>query len=265
MRKNILLTCTLLFALACTGKKGPPNIILLPKTLDFDAAHSRLFVADSEDNGFSLINSTLNKLVPGKPLLNKDSALRLPELPQDLAAADMGGDLSRIFIVGNGPVPRNRIVVFDFDLAGGLRAAPFSPIVVGADDASDQSDLLFGWALYATRQVLCVSNGSDGLVRAYDVNTGAEVAGSPITVNAAPSKISIDESIDRLFVSSLGSTAISIVHLDDLSVPPDSFDVGLETGSVAAATGAAGTVLFVVSPTDNEIRVFKLDLTDLTL
>ena len=265
MIKKLILATLCLSSFACSGSKGPPNIILLPNTLGIDAAQNRLFVADSEDNGFSLINIETNTIVTRKPLLNKDSALRLPELPQDLAVVNLGGDTTRIFVVGNGAAPRNRITVLDFDTAGGLRAAAFSPIIVGADDANDQGDLLPGLAVDTATGTLFVSNANDSLIRAYDVNTGAEKAGSPLAVNSTPSKISIENAAGRLCVSSLGSTSVSVIQTDDLTLAPLPFDTGIATGSVAAATTAAGTVLFALSPANNEIHIFKLDLADLTL
>jgi DNA-binding beta-propeller fold protein YncE len=159
-------------------------------------------------------------------------------------------------------VPRNRILVLDYDSVAGLRIAPLSPIIVGADDANDQSDLLGGLALDEAHGTLFVSNSSDGLVRAYDVTTGAEKTGSPLTVGAQPSKMGVDPSTNLLLVSSLGGTVISVIHTDDLTLPVSSFDVGVTTGSVAAATNAAGTVLFTVSPLENEIRVFLLNIAD---
>jgi hypothetical protein len=262
MKKKLISILFCLTTFACSGSKTPPNIILLPIELSLDQAAGRLFVVDSENNGLSLINTITNSIVTKKPLLNKNSTIRLPDLPQGIAAVNLGNDVTRVFIIGNGPAPRNRILVLDYDSVAGLQIAPISPIIVGADDANDQPDLLGGLTLDETHGTLFVSNSSDGLVRAYDVTTGTEKAGSPLTVGPQPSKMGLDPTVNLLCVSSLGGTAVSVIHTDDLTIPVSSFDTGLQTGSVAAATNAAGTVLFAVSPVDNEIRVFLLNIAD---
>jgi DNA-binding beta-propeller fold protein YncE len=88
-------------SLRCSGSGTPPNILLLPQFLALDAANSRLFVVDSANNGFSLIDTTNNGIVTGNPLLNSGNILVLPQLPQDIAAMNLGNGVGRIFIIGN--------------------------------------------------------------------------------------------------------------------------------------------------------------------
>src|SRR5215467_13735889 len=126
MKKNIAFLLLCLTTFACSGSKTPPNIILLPKELSLDQAASRLFVVDSQNNGLSLINTDTNSIVTKKPLLNKDSVIRLPDLPQGIVAVNMGNDVTRVFIIGNGSLPRNRIMVLDYDTVAGLQVAPIS-------------------------------------------------------------------------------------------------------------------------------------------
>jgi WD40 repeat protein len=255
----VLILCFL--TLSCSSNKTPPNIILLPSQLALDQTTNRLFVVDSANNGLSLIDVTNNSIVTGAPLLTNNSTIRLPQLPQDIAVANLGNGVTRIFIIGNGPPPTNQITVLDFDSTSGLQVAPVSPIIVGANTAADQSDLLNGLALDETSGTLFVSNATDSLVRAYNISNGSEKTGSPITVQSTPAKMGFDASINRLFVSSLGGTTISILDTQDLTLPIATFDVGLETNSVAVATNSNGTVLFTVSPLENEIRVFNFNVT----
>ncbi len=261
--KKIFVILFVLFA-SCSSNKGAPNILLYPKAVSIDATTNRLFVVDAQDNNLSLIDLTENKIVGGEVLLDEESALTLPQLPQDLVAVNLDADTTRLFTIGNGPSPRNQIVVFDYDSTNGLQAAAISPVIVG-DLSTDADDLLSGLAYDATTSTLFVSNHSDDVVRAYDVTTGTEKSGSPISVNSQPSKMGVDSTSRRLFVSSLGENSVSVIDLDDLTLAADSVDVGSPSVSVAAATNDQGTVLFVVNPIDNEVRVIHPDLADLTL
>ncbi len=263
--KKLLPLFILLVSFACTSKNSVPNILLHPKVLSIDATAQRLFVADAEDNNLSLIDLTTHKIVTEKTLLNKDSAIRIPALPTDLAAVSMGNGVTRLFLIGNGTAPRNQIVVLDYNSTNGLSVAGFSPIKVEAGAGLDDEDILGGLVFDETTQLLFVSNTSDDLVRAYSITDGTEVAGSPLAVNSGPIQISLDPASRRLFVSSSEGNLISILQPDDLTIPATSFDVGLTTTSVAGATNATGTALFALSSQNNEIRVFHLNLSDLTV
>ncbi|MFO1519886.1 MAG: hypothetical protein U1F57_09535 [bacterium] len=251
MRKKLLLLFLLLMP-ACTNN-GVPNILLLPKYLSIDAANGRLFVVDAANNNFSLITLSDNKIVTGAPLLNKDSTLLIPQLPQDIAAVNIGNGVSRIFLIGNSPPPRNIIEVLEYDSTNGLRLSPISPITVGTDGNA----LLGGLTFDASANRLYVTSSADNQVFAYNTADGTPVAGTPVSVNGAPTKMGLNPAIHRLFVSSLDGNSITALNTLDLTTV--SLDVGLETSSVASATNTTGTILFALNPSGNQINVFTFD------
>ncbi len=251
----------LFFLFACTAQNGPPNVLGSPKSVSIDQTNSRLFVVDSQNNSLSLINLTNNTIVTGQPLLNQNSAIQLPQLPQDIAVLNLGSGVTRIFIIGNGPVPRNQITVLDYDSTNGLRTVSFSPMIVGANTAADQSDILGGLAIDPTTSTVFVSNSSDGIVRAYDVSAGTEKAGSPLTVNPTPQGMGINTTVHRLFVSSFGGNSISVINTQDLTIPAVSFDATSKSSDLASSTNANGTVLFLIDPNTNEILIFNFNVT----
>ncbi len=258
MKKQILFIFLLLLN-ACGGNSTTPNLLLLPQELALDTANSRLFVVDASNNNFSLINTTDNSVVTSAPLLNNDSALRFAQSPQDIAVQDMGSGLSRIFILGNGTTNSNQITVLDYDTSTGLRAASFNPISVG----NTSGDLLGGLALDSTNNRLFVSNSSQDLLHAFNTEDGTVILETPLSISDAPARMSFNESISRLFISSSASNNISVVNTDDLSAPVESLDVEGESTSVTSSSNTTGSVLAVLYPSTNEIRIFNLDLTTL--
>src|SRR5215471_11605641 len=105
MTKKLLFVLIAIFggilSLRCSGNGAPPNILLLPQFLALDTANSRLFVVDSANNGLSLIDTTNNGIVTGNPLLNSGNLAIIPQLPQDIAAVNLGNGVSRVFVIGN--------------------------------------------------------------------------------------------------------------------------------------------------------------------
>ena len=257
MFKKIASFIFVLLTFACSNNNGPANILLLPKYVSIDSANQRLFVVDDSNNNLSLIDLATNKIVTEKPLINKDSALKIPSLPQDIVAVNLGNGVSRIFIIGAN-APQNQISVLDYDNAAGLRSASFSTINVGTDTNS----LLLGLALDSTNGNLFVSDNTHNQVRVYNIQDGTERAGSPINVSADPIRMQLNPSIQQLIVSSLSSTQITLINTQDFSV--SNIEVGVQTSSAASATNANGTVLFTLAPTLNQINVFRLDLVALT-
>ncbi len=246
----ILLNC------ACAVNNGAPNILLAPAYVAIDATNSRLFAVDSQNNGFSLISLTDNSIVTGAPLLNSTSSITLPQLPQDIAALNLGSGVSRIFIIGTGPAPRNQIMVLDYSSAG-LQVASISPITVG----STNTDVLGGLAIDQATGNLFVSDTTASTVHAYNSSTGAELSNSPLSVQASPVKMEVNESISRLFVSSLGGNLISIINTTDLSIAATTLDVGFVTSDVSATSNGTGTALFAISPPTNQVKVFNFNVT----
>ncbi len=247
----------ILWNAACAADNGQPNILLAPAYLSIDATNNRLFVVDSQNNGFSLISLTDNSIVTGAPLLNSSSSITLPQLPQDIAALNLGSGVSRIFIIGNGAPPRNQITVLDYSSSTGLQVASISPITVG----STNTDILGGLAIDQATGNLFVSDTTASVVRAYNSSTGAELAGSPLSVQTSPSRMEVNESISRLFVSSLGGNLISIIDTTNLLAAATTLDVGFVTSDVSATSNGSGTALFVISPASNQVKVFNFNVT----
>jgi len=255
MTKKLLFVLIAIFggilSLRCSGNGAPPNILLLPQFLALDTANSRLFVVDSANNGLSLIDTTNNGIVTGNPLLNSENLAIIPQLPQDIAAVTLGNGVSRVFVIGNPPT--NVMTVLEYDSVNGLHLASPPFITVGTNSNAQLSGLQYD----PVSGNLFVSDSTDSQVHAINAVTESEAAGSPIAVNAIPRKMGLNSAQNLLFVSSLGSTSVSVINTANLSTPPASVDVGIETSSVASASNGAGTVLFTVSPTENQVSVFN--------
>jgi DNA-binding beta-propeller fold protein YncE len=186
-----------LLSLRC-GSSSPPNILLLPAFLALDTANSRLFVVDSANNGLSLIDTNNSSIVTGHPFLNLFSTLVIPQLPQDVAAFNLGNGVSRIFIIGNSPPPSNVMSILEYDPVNGLRSAATPTMSVG----TNPNALLSGLQLDPASGNLFVSDHTDSQVRVYNATTLTEVTGSPLSVNPSPSKMGLNpdaESPFRLF------------------------------------------------------------------
>jgi DNA-binding beta-propeller fold protein YncE len=260
--RKILVTALLviLFA-ACSKKQDAPNILIRPKVLAVDSANSRLFVADSEDKHLYLINTSDNTVTSDEALVTEATFVELPQLPQDLAVTSLGNKISRLFLIGSGNVPRNKIFILDYDTSG-LHLASISPIEIEPNTVNNLQGVLTGLAVDPVQQIVFVADAINSQVHGYDFISGLEVADSPWLVGPSPSKIAIDSISRQLIVSSLGSSEVSVINLDDLAATPLSLEVGIKTASVAQATNAVGTVLFALSPITNEIRVFQWDRQD---
>lgn len=249
----------LMLIISCT-QAGPTNVLQAPKVLSIDKVNNRLFIVDSENNNLSLVDTSNNTVVTGQPLLNQNSTLKVPQLPQGIATINMGSGVTRLFIIGNGPPPRNRITVFDYSSSNGLQAASISPIIVGTDTVADQSDILGGVVVDTETSTVFVSNSTDGFVRGYDVTSGAEKAGSPLTVNTTPQGMGVNIAVHRLFVSSLDGTSISIINTQDLTQMPVSLNVNTKTSDVASSTNTNGTALFLINPIANQILIYNFNV-----
>lgn len=247
----------LLFFAACSKNTTVPNILLAPRVLSINNSNNIIAVADSQNNNFSLITLSSNSIIGGAPILNDDSTLRIPTLPQDIATYNLGNSITRIFLIGTGDSPSNTIVVLDYNPNTGLAAASISPITVG----SGTSDELLGLAVNSTLGVVYVSDTTTSTVHAFDANTGTEVSGSPLSVQTSPGKMHWNFSTNQLIVSSLDTNSISFINTSDLTQAVQTLNVGAPTSSVASATNSNGTALFVIQPQANEVLVYNLNVT----
>ncbi len=244
---------------ACSGTTTLPNILLLPQYLSIDSTNNRLFVVDSQNNGLSLINPSNNTVVGDAPLLNSSSSIQLPAFPQDIAVTNLGNGVTRIFVVGTGSTPSNQVMVLDYDSTNGLQISSISPLTAG----SNTTAILSGLAIDPTAGNLFVSDTTDGLVYVYNTTTGTPNSSSPITVNTRPVKLSLNASINSVFVSSLGGTSISVINTQTLTAT--SVVLGTVSSSVSSVTNSVGNVLFAVNPADNEVYVFNYNATSNTV
>lgn len=256
----LILTCVLTNT-ACSGNKSIPNILIAPNVISVNNTNNLIAVADAQNNNLSLITLSTNSVVGGSPILNQNSSLIIPALPQDIATYNIGNSVTRIFIVGTGNTPSNTIVVLDYNPSSGIAVSPISPITVG----SGSSDELLGLAVNTTLGVLYVSDNTSDAIHAYDANTGVEVSNSPLTVQASPGKTHWNPSTNQLIISSLSTNSISFIDTTDLTLPVQTLDVGAISSSVASATNSNGTALFVIEPQANEVWVYNLNVSDPSL
>ncbi len=254
--KFYLLLLFILLGSACAAKNTVPNILIAPKVLSINNTNSLLAVADSQNNNLSLISLSNNSIIGGSPIINQNSSITLPALPQDLATYSLGNSVTRIFIIGTGSTPSNTMMVLDYNPSTGIALSSISPITVG----SGSSDELLGLAVNSTLGVVYVSDYTASVIRAYNATTGAEVTGSPITVQANPSKMHWNPSTSQLIVSSLTTTSISFINTQNLAQAVQTFNVGAKTSAVASATNSSGTALFVIEPLVNNVLVYNLNV-----
>lgn len=255
--KTILTVSFISLFSACSSGNSINNVLVAPRVISVNNPNNIAAVADSQNNNLSLIDLTNNSLISGNPIINQDSSIIIPALPQDIATFNIGNGTTRIFIVGTGNSPSNTIVVLDYNPTSGIIVSPISPITVG----SGTSDILLGLAVNSTLGIVYVSDNSSAEIYAYDANTGTEDSNSPVAVQASPGKINWNPTTNQLLTSSLTTNSISIVDTSDLSQPVQSFDVGAATSSVASATNSTGTALFVIEPQANEVLVYNLNTT----
>lgn len=265
--KNKIRVISMLFGLAaiasaCTGNNGK-DALNFPAIVAIDSNLARVFVIDNQQNGLNLVNSNNDDVLffgkDDKSLLDDDDAQLLPIFPSNGVVASLSGGVSRLFVIGGGAAVTNQITVLDFDDVNFIRATAFSPIPV---DGS-ATDVLVGLAVDPDLGLVFVSNATTGQVHAYNVNTGAEVANSPIAVGGIPGRMNFDPDSGLLAVSNVANTTVSLIDTADLASGAQVVDVGILTRDVALATNASGTVLFVTGSQVNQARVFELDLANL--
>ena len=262
LKTLLCLTFVSLLPVLTTSCVGDSNgVIDIPSLVLTDSANSRVYAIDSEDNGIYRINSDDNKVFKDKPLLDEEKGpILLPAFPKHAALASLPNAVSRIFVSGiDSPNPSNRIIVLDDDAVAGLRRASFSPITVGGSS----EDILSGMTLDTVHGLLFVSNASSGKVHVFDVNSGAEVVDSPVTIPGAPARLSFDANLNKITVVDAASTLVYWIDPTHLSDPLLSFDTGLALRDAATATNAQGSLLFVSGNAQNLVRVFKLNFADL--
>lgn len=270
--KNWLSTALVLFVvvlpqfigpMGCGGDDGP-DLLIYPSIVVVDSNNDRIFVIDNEGNRLNLIEaSTLEPFTKGdnQPLVSDEDPLLFQAFPSNGAVVDLGGGTSRIFIIGANSTPSQDITVLDY--AGGDLpvVAPISPIVVPS--ASTQ-DILVGLAVDPIRGYLLVTNASTGQLHVYDIDSGLEVAGSPIVIGGAPTRLAIDLNLGLAAVANSSSNAISFIDLTNLAAAPVTLDVGLPSRDVALATSPSGSLLFLTGFQTNVALVYQLDLADLS-
>lgn len=249
-------------ASACTGNNEEDNLIF-PAIVAIDSDLGRVFVIDNQDNGLNLVDANTDRVIlfgkDDESLLNDEDPQLLPSFPSNGAVVSLPGGVSRLFVTGGGAAATNQITVLDFDDVNLIRAAAFSPIAV----AGANTDALVGLAVDAASGLLFVSNATTGQVHVYNVNTGAEVANSPVAVGGIPGRMNFDPDSGLLAVSNAANTTVSLIDASDLASGAQTVDVGILTRDAAPASNGAGTLLFVSGSQVNQARVFELDLANL--
>lgn len=243
---------------ACSNSTSAPNILIAPQVISINNTTGIAAVADAQNNNLSLITTADNAIVGGEPIINEESSTIIPQLPQDISTFALANGNTRIFLIGTGGFSdNNTITVLDYNPSiGRINYSSINDIEVGTND----NDELLGLALDTTLSVIYVSDYSTSLVHAFDANTGIEVAGSPITVQANPGKMHWNPDSNLLVVSSLSTNSISLINTQDLSLPVQTLNVGDFTSSVASASNGNGTALFAIFPQSNSVGIYNLDL-----
>ena len=262
LRTALLLSLILASGLACTGK-NENDLLLFPAIVTIDSELNRVFVIDNEFNGINLIDPTLDEAITfgdsDEPLLDGADEQVLPLFPTNAALATLPGGVSRLFVVGGGVAPMNQVTVLDFDDVNLIQRAAFSPISV----AGTPEDFLPGVAVDQERGLLFISNSASGSVHVYQVDSGVEVAGSPVSVGGIPGRMNLDPVSGLLVVSNAGATTVSFIDANDLTAPVQTLDVGVNTRDAAVASNGSGTALFVNGSQQNLARVFRLNTANL--
>lgn len=250
-------------AFSCGGGSGD-NLLFFPTIVVIDNVNQRVFVIESQDNRINLVDPALDEVVTddeGDPILFDEDPILLPQFPQNASVADVGGGVSRMFVIGNNPGPNNQITVLDFDLVNGIRSAPFSPINVPGGG----SDVLVGIVVDLARGRVFVSNSTTGMVHGFDINTGIEVPNSPVVVIGELTRMNVDPTTSLLAVGQVAGTLVSFIDLTDLTLPVVVLDVGVMIRDVAMSTNGSGSILFISASGINQSQAYRLDLADLTV
>jgi hypothetical protein len=247
--------------IGCSGN-DENDLLLFPAIVAIDSNLNRVFVVDNEFNGMNLIDPLIDEAITfgeDTPLLDGEDEQLLPLFPANAAVATLPGGVSRLFVVGGGVAPMNQVTVLNFDDVNLLTRAAFSPIEV----AGTPEDFLPGLAVDPEQGFLFVSNSASGQVHVYLIETGVEVAGSPINVGGIPGRMNFDPVTGLVVVANAGATTVSFIDSDDLSLPVQTLDVGMNSRDAAVASNGGGTALFVNGSQQNLARVFRLNVANL--
>lgn len=257
-----LLLLVFLLGAGCTGK-DENDLLLFPAIVAIDSAQNRAFIVDNEFNGLNVIDTNLDEVITFEgnddPLLDGEDEQILPLFPSNAAVATMPGGVSRLFVVGGGVAPMNQVTVIDFNDVGSLQPTAFSPISV----TGTVEDFLPGVTVDNDQGLLFVSNSASGMVHVYQVESGVEAVGSPISVGGIPGRMNLDPVSGLLVVSNAGATTVSFIDVDDLTAPVQTLDVGINTRDAAVASNGGGSALFVNGSQQNLARVFRLNVANL--
>lgn len=252
----------LLTSWGCTGKGGP-DLMTFPFIAVVDSALARLFVIDNSANRINLVNTNDNTLLinpKDTPLLDDEDPVLYQEFPSNAALASIGGNISRLFIIGGNNVPNQQIFVLDYSGGNSIAASPISPINVPA--ASNQ-DILVGIGVDPIRNLLFVTNASTGMLHFFSTQTGAEDPASPIALGGQPTRLAIDLTSGLLAVADGASTMISFIDLNNLAGPLAMLDTGVTVRSLGMASNGTGSLLFLSGELTNVAKIFRLNLADL--
>ncbi|MCP5468353.1 MAG: hypothetical protein H7A32_03700 [Deltaproteobacteria bacterium] len=252
---------------SCIGNERKDRL-KFPAIVAIDQAKQRVFVIDNQKNGLNVIDVAKNNEVLTKKnkdgdkegLLTEEDALILPEFPSNAALASLENDLSRLFVLGANEGPLQKIIVIDFDIAGGLRRSEISPISV----AGESSDVLVGIQVDEKRGHVWVTNSGSASLYAYDIKTGEQIENSHIQLSGIPTRLSIDPGLDLMAVANSSSTEISIIDLNNLNQAPQTLDIGRKTRDLALVSNNQGSLLFCSILDENRAEAYRLNLNDLS-
>lgn len=248
---------------ACPGGEGP-NVLIFPFIVTIDSSQNRVFVIDNSGNRLNLVNAVDDQLLTkgdNEPLLSDEDPILYPIFPTNAAVADMGGSVSRIFVIGSNQSPTQQISVLDYPGGETLSSAPISPIDV---PAASSVDLLVGLAVDPGQNLLFVTNASTGMLHFFNTTTGLEDPASPLFLGGQPARMAIDLNSGLLAVADGASSMVTFVDLNDLSMPLAVLDVGVMVRSLGMATNQNGSVLFLSGELTNVAKAFLLNRADLS-
>lgn len=266
--RKIFLTFLSLGIAAFSGSLGcgtdRPDLLRFPSIVTIDNNNARVFVIDNKNNRINLVDPFTDRaLSQGDngdiPLLDDDDDIFIQEFPSNAAVADLGGGVSRLFVIGANQSPSQQVIVFDYYTdALEFQVAPISPLTV----PGSLSDVLVGIAVDQSRGWLLVTNSSSGNLYVYDIETGLEVAGSPVNLGDGPSRLSVDSEMAIVAVAHATNNTVSFVDLSDLTQPPVILDIGFPARDVSLVGTATGTLLWVNGAQSNVAALFELDPLD---
>lgn len=235
----------------CAGSGGS-GIFAAPNQIAVDSTNNRLFIAQSTQELFALIASTLNS-IGDQPIVKEDRneaifAL-LPSVVTNLGVFSTGST-SRLFIMGaflndSGNTVLNRIRVLDFN-GTDFSEASFSPIDLSDGDSStDETDNSFSdLVIDQGNSLIYVTDTSAGMLYVLSASDGSTTTG-PLAISGNPQGMSLDSG--RLYVCNSSSTdvdqVITVFDVSDFSSTTIVLDVPCEI--IAVQSNSSGTVLMV--------------------